>query len=106
MSAGAWTKYRIRRNLLLALMICYPTLLPLLAPLMERLGFRATMIYLLAVVWMAAIATAGIRLAWFRCPRCGHLFHLRFGFFWPLARRCLHCGLRKFDGETREQVGS
>ncbi len=40
---------------------------------------------------------AGIGLDRWRCPRCGRPFFYRYGWRDPLARRCLHCGLRKWS---------
>ena len=52
--------------------------------------------YVFGFSWLAAFAISLIRLADWRCPRCGNSFFARGFGRNPLARRCLHCGLAKW----------
>jgi hypothetical protein len=36
------------------------------------------------------------RLNFFRCPRCGRCFFIRFPLSNSFARRCMHCGLPRW----------
>ncbi len=47
----------------------------------------------IAGLCVAAIAVAGLRVAAFACPRCGHPFFGKWYFFKPLSRSCVHCDL-------------
>jgi hypothetical protein len=47
--------------------------------------------------WMLAFAVSGIRLTYWRCPRCRNYYFVRAMMTNQLARRCLHCGLKKWD---------
>jgi hypothetical protein len=56
---------------------------------------------IVAVLWMLAFATGGVRAHRFRCPRCGGRFTFKgwllFGFSNPFTGKCLHCGVRVGD---------
>ncbi len=53
----------------------------------------------IAGAWMLAFAAAGIRLTYWRCPRCRRFFFERGMFVNQLGRRCLHCRLKKWGDE-------
>ena len=46
-----------------------------------------------ALLWFAATAWAGHRVANFACPRCGKAFYESWIFFKMLRRDCAHCHL-------------
>src|SRR5580704_10880709 len=48
----------------------------------------------IAGVWAAAFLGSVLHRATFPCPRCGKFFFIWFGFGNPLARQCMHCGLK------------
>jgi len=47
--------------------------------------------------WVGAWGLSGLRLGLFRCPACGKCFHLTSWLTNILSRRCLHCGLPKYQ---------
>lgn len=52
----------------------------------------------MVVAWMPAVAIAYLRLAMFRCPRCGRLFFRQGMWLWFIcARSCMNCGLPKYQ---------
>jgi hypothetical protein len=55
---------------------------------------------LVALVWLAAIGWAGLRMASFACPGCGGAFFENWYFFKPLRRACAQCNLPR--GATHE----
>lgn len=57
---------------------------------------------------LVALIVTGIRIAFYRCPRCGGLFSSSFFYSNAFARRCLHCGLKKWApaGDTASNSGS
>ena len=58
-----------------------------------------------ALLWMLMFAVAGMRLAAWRCPRCGKVFS-RTGWYRRgilLAPKCVHCGLPKYAGGDVQQ---
>jgi hypothetical protein len=52
--------------------------------------------------WFVSVVVADSYLSAFRCPRCMKRYFLKPWFNNPYARKCLHCGLRRWsgDGET------
>jgi uncharacterized membrane protein len=51
----------------------------------------------LAIAWMVAFFVAGIYRQAFKCPRCGKRYFSRWLYHNPYARKCLHCGLRRWS---------
>lgn len=52
---------------------------------------------IVALAWMISLVVTGNRAANFRCPRCGKHFFKTFWYYNSFARRCVHCGLRKWS---------
>jgi hypothetical protein len=50
------------------------------------------------VLWAASFVGLTFAVASFRCPRCGNLYHIRWGVGGAWARRCMHCGLELRGG--------
>jgi len=50
----------------------------------------------LIVMWMVTFVAAGIYRQAFRCPRCGKWYFSTWLYHNPYARKCLHCGLRRW----------
>lgn len=85
-SRTAWRSYRIR--LWLTVGCAVAALLGWLPPL-RRLGVGIWLVggMVLMLLWMLA----------FPCPVCGRPFFRKSGWQNLLARRCLHCGLPKYQ---------
>jgi hypothetical protein len=48
----------------------------------------------IGMVWSGAFVVLALKVSTSRCPRCGNLYHVRWGIggnVW--SRRCMHCGL-------------
>jgi predicted RNA-binding Zn-ribbon protein involved in translation (DUF1610 family) len=103
-----WEKYRWLRRWCFIVWITYiPVGFYIAFPLTRFLHSDAPA-YLICGTWMVAFIALGMRMAWFLCPRCGKRFFFRgrgvVGFHNPLARRCLNCGLPKWEEcEKREE---
>lgn len=56
---------------------------------------------LLGILWLGGTYAASVPIGNFRCPRCGELYFKRriaIGYFYnTFTRKCLHCGLRKWQ---------
>jgi hypothetical protein len=66
-------------------------------PLSALTGIKADYFgYAVAICWIAASVVAGVRAAWFPCPRCGKPFFASWWYRNPFARKCVHCGLPKW----------
>ena len=100
--ADAWRRYRRWRWAFWLLFLLY---LPALALTFRALGPRGgDAIFPIALVWMIAFSVAGYRVSNFTCPQCGELFFRKFDArswrqswaYNPFARKCMHCGLRKW----------
>ena len=65
--------------------------------LVMRGGIVDIVSLVIAGAWMLAFAVASIRLTYWRCPRCHHYYFVGTLMVNQLARRCLHCGLQKWD---------
>jgi hypothetical protein len=100
-----WDKYRRRRKLYLFAFIGYFPAVLGTAAVAEPIHFPGAPIVVMAG-WMIFIAVADVRHAKFKCPRCGGLFFLRYGFY---ARyydepRCVHCGLPKYAPPVPDEM--
>jgi hypothetical protein len=51
----------------------------------------------LVIAWMVAFVAAGIYRQAFKCPRCGKWYFWTGLYHNPFARKCLHCGLRRWN---------
>ena len=87
--ADAWNDYRRRRRLLLATVCAFAAFMAILTknhwPVVIGIAFIGLV-----------VVPVGLYVIDFRCPRCGQQFFVvrRHGNGW--ARRCLHCGLKKW----------
>jgi hypothetical protein len=94
-----WDEYKRRRNTLLLLFVAYiPAVVAVIG--VSRLLFSSLFpAYAAAILFMIPLVVAGSRFNHWPCPRCGKPFHSAGWYYNSLARRCVHCGLRKYgDG--------
>jgi hypothetical protein len=93
-----WEEYRRFRNQWLLVILTYVPVCGAVAFVSGRLLHTLAPAFVAAFLWMALFVFTGTRLSVWRCPRCGEWFSstwwYRKGF---LARRCVHCGLRKYQ---------
>src|SRR5262249_54196259 len=92
-----WRSCQFRERLLFLIWLGYiPGVSAIGIPLAKRYGSETPFI-IVAALWMAAGAVAGISLSLFKCPRCRKPFFLG---KWlssnPMARKCMRCGLPKW----------
>ncbi|HTX75996.1 MAG TPA: hypothetical protein VMD29_07315 [Terracidiphilus sp.] len=60
-------------------------------------GHVAAILVSIPMVFGAVGVIAWFQLNYFRCPRCGRLFAIASWYNLSIfARKCVHCGLRKF----------
>lgn len=92
-----WRACQLRERVLLGLMLGYiPGVLAVGMALNKLVGSKIP-IFIIAVGWMMAVAFAGVALKSFPCPRCGRLFFRSERYHNAFARKCVHCGLAKWD---------
>jgi hypothetical protein len=95
--ADAWERYRKLRNTAVLLWL---GILPFIwaLQLLHRMVLSEEIFGALIVLYVLFWLVSAIRLEFFRCPRCGRPFSMT---WWInlsfLARRCVHCGLKKFS---------
>jgi hypothetical protein len=91
----AWRTYRIRWWLWMGAWLgIFPLELFLGAPL--GLLFHSPLPFnVIAVLAMASFVIGGLLVLFWPCPRCGNQFHQSGIWTNALARKCMHCGLRK-----------
>jgi hypothetical protein len=97
----AWRTYRTWRILLWAGFLGY---MPFVWVVATALGGSEAVGAGAAMTWMAAWAVCIIRVGFFRCPGCGHRFHVVASFPWwsnPWSRRCVNCGLKRWAAPER-----
>ena len=101
--ADAWREYRRRTRLAWLLFIGFIPLLALVALVTRADHGGGDFIFsITALIWFIVWTITSLRLGRFQCPRCKRdYFHK-----WPVqngfARRCLHCGLRKWAVDDEE----
>jgi len=97
---AAWRDLKRRSAVLWLLLFgCIPGVF-LLAYLLNDLLLQDASFPVVGLVWMAAIAWAGGRMASFSCPRCSGVFFENWYFFKPLRRSCSHCNLPRWAKDT------
>ena len=93
-----WRRYRRLRNLFWLIWLTYVPAGYVVFKLLDFLHVTSEGIfYAFALIWMAGFAATGIWLGNLKCPKCGKRFSATKWFDWGfLARKCVHCGLRKY----------
>lgn len=91
----AWAEHRKRQRWAFAFLLTFVPAMLLFGAIPQELGGSGAFGALTAMVWLPAILVSGLRLACWRCPRCGRFFHWSWLATSPLNSRCLHCGLVK-----------
>ena len=110
--SAAWRRYRQWSR---AFWIVFVLYLPVLAFVGRAVGSMrggGTLIFCAAAVWLLAFCIIGYLKSNLQCPRCGELFFRKFDnrpwrMGWqhnPFARRCMHCGLRKWAAHPNPQI--
>ena len=56
-----------------------------------------TPIMVLAIAWMTLFAVSGLRVSFFKCPKCGGLFNRNKYWFTTRGRKCPHCGVNRYS---------
>jgi len=84
--ARAWRQYARRRNAVIGAAIS----------VFAFMAVPPAVAKILAFPWLAICLWTTVRVNLFRCPRCGNTFFFKFPVCKAFARRCLHCGLRKW----------
>jgi len=64
---------------------------------LSRVGAADWLGMIIGVSWLLGFAIAGIRLQPFACPRCRNPFFSSPFYYWPFGRKCMHCGLPKWQ---------
>lgn len=92
-----WQRYKRLRNQSFALWFAYIPAVYVFTMLVSKAFGTFLPSFVFAGVWMLVMVTNGVRLSFWRCPRCGKWFS---AYWWYnrgfLARRCVHCGLPKY----------
>jgi hypothetical protein len=93
-----WQDYKRRRNQFWIVVGAYLPICFAIALVSIKLFHSLVPGFVAAFIWMGLLTISGIRIQAWRCPRCGKLFA---GTWWYnlglMARRCVHCGLRKYE---------
>jgi len=103
---SAWGDYRRRRNSLVAAIVSWTALIPLvvLSPDTSIIGQYWWVIALPIFVW---VGVASLRITLWRCPRCHDLYFTRGIWFGNLfISRCYHCALPKWSTSASEPRGA
>lgn len=94
-----WHNYRRRRAVHWLLFLSYIPLTVAAHALTDSTTISFTVALILFWGWFIA----GQMLLWWKCPRCHRPFHggmVRGNVF---AKRCLHCGLRRYEPAPKAQ---
>lgn len=94
----AWRDLRRRFRLLWILLLASLPGTFIFALLQDRVP-RDAALAAIGLLWAAAIARAGWRIARFACPRCGLAFFENWVFLKILRDRCAHCELPRNAAE-------
>ena len=93
-----WQEYKRCRNQFWLVIASYMPVCFAVAFVSIKLFHTLVPGFVVAFIWMGLFLFTGIRLNIYACPRCGKWFSATWwynlGF---LARRCVHCGLKKYE---------
>jgi hypothetical protein len=93
-----WQEYKRQRNQFWLVFVSYVPVCSAVAFVSLKLFHTLTPGFIVALFWMGLFLYTEIRLNTFSCPRCRNSFSSTWwynkGFF---ARKCVHCGLRKYE---------
>jgi hypothetical protein len=92
-----WEDYRRRRRWKLVLFLSYVPVVGAFALLVVHLHAPEALIPASAICGMVAFAVAQVRVASWRCPRCREAFFRARWYHNGFAKKCVHCGLRKWS---------
>jgi hypothetical protein len=97
----AWRRCKVWRNLaILALLGFFPVMG--LADFVARYFDIPVIFTVVLIAWFVFLMSTSAEFAWFRCPRCGKTFAVKwfFNLLPPVfVRRCVHCGLAKYAND-------
>jgi hypothetical protein len=93
-----WQEYRRRRNQFFLVFASYVPVCSAVAFVSMKLFHTFTPGFVVACFWMGLFVLTGCRVQLWPCPRCGKWFSSTGWYTYGLfARKCVHCGLRKFE---------
>lgn len=96
-SVASWNDYRRRVRWFIAAWLGGGIAATMLAVALSRTSAGAWAPMTVGAVWIVFFALAAAHLQLFRCPRCNQQFFKATWYYWPLAGRCVHCGLPKWQ---------
>src|SRR5512138_2800814 len=91
-----WKEYKRRSNWFWIITFGYLPGVTATGALLKYIYGTNRPVFIAALFWMLGIGIAGWRLTYWKCPRCGNWFFAKWYFVNQLARKCVHCGLKKW----------
>lgn len=104
-----WNEYRRRLRWFVAIVLVGPVTIIMAEQLL--LQFRVNIedvnlvVRWLAIVWLAVLAVHAVLMTTFRCPACRNMFFCTWWYSNHFARRCVHCGLHKWQQTKKAENG-
>lgn len=97
--ASPWTDYRNYERRFLWVFLGGGVFVAVLTWLISLISTSLWVKMAPIMAWAVAWVVLQIPLREFPCPRCkgSFFYHVVFGWYWPFARSCLQCGLRKWE---------
>jgi len=91
----AWQDLRKRRRIF---WIAYIVFLPGIFVIMDAPAATSGRVFFwTGGAWCVSVVAANAYLSAFRCPRCTKRYFFRPWFYNHYARKCIHCGLRRWS---------
>jgi hypothetical protein len=91
-----WQDYRKRSYRFWAVFLTFIPGVALIGIPLSRLLGSDGVVFVVAMIWMAAFAITAVYKSYWSCPRCNKPFFQKWWYHNPLAGRCVHCGLPKW----------
>jgi hypothetical protein len=108
--AEDWNVYRHLIRRFVSIWLFYIPVVGSVAWVCQRFFHTFVPAFVVALAWMLWFALAAAEIGQFSCPRCGAYFAGGPGIWcvkwWVFARRCSHCGLRKFANSPNAESAS
>ena len=103
---GDWEQYRLlyRNFKLFFVGSAAAFFLPFVIGLVDKNFSNLFYLSIPAGIFLVASAYYVLRLQSWNCPKCKNTFHRNEFYTWSYSSKCLHCGLRKYEGSIFKKL--
>lgn len=91
-----WDEYKKRRRIFILVWLLYLPVAGGIALFFKKMFGSEELILPVVFAWMVFFLIAGLRMTFWKCPKCGNSFFFKFSEINIFPQKCVHCGLKKW----------